>query len=666
MSENLDHLTREEIEELKKAFFSQAYEMLDNVEDLLLRLETDPRDGQAVNVLQRYFHTLKGDSDSIGLTAVALLCHRVEDVLSSISEGKLAVRPELTSMLLRCADRLEGLLTESEKGEEVREPSDILEMIDAFVKGQCQREPADGVEEPESQSVLVKEAISRGERVYRAWLSFHPLCEERGVGAFMVSERIRSVGSILVSLPDIDGNEIEEARSFSVIFASALDKSEIIKRLHVPGVTGDIRIEEYRPATGMEGKSVQGVSKLKSEILRVEASKVDRIMDLAGELIIDRSVLEQIARDVDMGADMDTLAARMFALNNHIGKIISELQKGIMRMRMVQINQVFRKFPRVVRELSAAVNKKIRLEMHGKETELDKGIVDALGEPLLHLVRNSIDHGIEVPEERVSKGKSEEGVITVRAYHEAAQIVIEISDDGRGIDLDKLKRKAVEKRILKDETVAGLSEGELVDIIFLPGLSTADKVTEVSGRGIGMDAVKAAVENMKGTVEVDTIRGEGTTFRLKLPLTLAVIKALLVDVCGRIYAIPVSSIKEVKRVMEDELAIVDGKETLMLRDQIISIIRLEDLFGHESRRSGKRFVLVISFGTRKAGLLVDRLIGQQELVIKPVDRNYTNEELVAGGSILGDGRVIFILNAPGIFKRAVEIEGKRTQQTWQR
>jgi two-component system chemotaxis sensor kinase CheA len=318
------------------------------------------------------------------------------------------------------------------------------------------------------------------------------------------------------------------------------------------------------------------------------------------------------------------------------------------------VNHAFRKFPKMVRDLSAEKKKPVKLEILGKETELDKGIVDGLGEPLAHIVRNMIDHGIEAPVERARAGKPAEGVITFRAYHEASMIVIEASDDGAGIDLEKLKLKAVEQALLNREAAAAMSDAAAVNLIFLCGLSTADAVTGTSGRGVGMDAVKSAVEDMRGTIEIYSMPGKGTTMRLRLPLTLAVIKGLLFEAGDQLYALPVSVIAEVAKVTSDALVTVNGRKTLLLRDKIISVISVQELFHLEAGSEGKKFVLVVEAGGKSIGLLVDRLLGQQELVIKAIDDLSMQSRLVAGAALLGTGKIVMILDVLAVARKAVD------------
>jgi two-component system chemotaxis sensor kinase CheA len=331
-------------------------------------------------------------------------------------------------------------------------------------------------------------------------------------------------------------------------------------------------------------------------------------------------------------------------------QVLSKLQRAVMKIRMVPVEQLFRRFPRIVRDVSKISGKTVELVLQGENTDLDKTILDALAEPLTHLVRNAVDHGIEAPQERAKAGKPEVGKIILNAYHQGNQVVIEVSDDGRGIDRDNVVNKAIEKGVVSREEVARLSDNEALNLIFHPGLSTAAKVTELSGRGMGMDVVKAVMERLKGSIHIHTDKGQGTTFQLKLPLTLAIIKALLFRVHERLYAVPLGSVHEITRANESEIHIVDNHEVVKLRDELLTLVRVGQMVtGKESRgKSGKVFVVVVAVGHRKYGLVVDSLAGEQELVIKALDETVLTTELVAGASVLGDGRVVLILNISAV------------------
>ncbi len=668
MSGDFDHLNGEEFEELRRTYFSQSHELIEEIQDSVLRLETSPEDESEMKGLKRSFHTLKGDSNSMGLEGIALICHKLEDVLAVITDKNRKMDSNVITLILRSVDVIDRLLREAEAGGKGEDIEEATSMIDAFmgegISGEEKCEDSDDFSE--YQVLEMDSALEHGMKLFEAEIVFHPMCAEKSVGAFMVNEKARKMGQIIRVMPDDNSEEIEKVDRFSILFSADKNMSEIKEELSVVGIVSKVNIKLINETKKVVDDADQRSSRLKSEILRVEASKVDTIMDLTGELIIGRSILEQIAKESDNGAQPHEIAEKLNTLNTYIGKSISGLQRGIMRMRMVPINNIFRKFPRIVRELCASKEKQVRLEFYGKDTELDKGIVDSMGEPLVHVIRNAIDHGMEDPAERRSVGKPEEGTITFRAYHEAAQIIVEISDDGRGIDVDKLKDLAVEKGFIEKEEIDRFSQKEALGLIFVSGLSSSATVSDISGRGIGMDAVKTAVEGMKGVVEIESEKGKGTMFRFSLPLTLAVLKGLLVDVSGRKYAMPIPAIVEVGRIMSDDLATVDGRDTLVLRDQTISMIHLDDLFLLPRSRSEKKFVLILGMGNRRAVLVVNRLIGQQELVIKPVDHDFTQTDLVAGASVLGDGSVVFILDAPSIFKKAVEREKVKRAGKWKK
>jgi two-component system, chemotaxis family, sensor kinase CheA len=331
---------------------------------------------------------------------------------------------------------------------------------------------------------------------------------------------------------------------------------------------------------------------------------------------------------------------------------LNKLQRSVMKIRMVPVEQLFRRFPRVVRDVSKLQNKEVALVLEGETTDLDKTILDALAEPMTHLVRNAVDHGIEPPEQRIAAGKPAQGTIKLNAYHQGNQVVIEISDDGKGIDKEKVVAKAIERGLLKPEDAARLNETEVLNLIFHAGLSTADQVTNISGRGVGMDIVLAAIDRLKGTVVIQTEAGVGTTFRLRLPLTLAIIRALLFHVNAHLYAVPLGSVLEIARAAESDIHMVDNHEVLQLREEVITLVRLSDLVkGQQARRGKKLFIIVVAMAGRKFGLVVDKLQGEEELVIKALDDQVVSTDLVSGASILGDGTVVLILNISAVVER---------------
>ena len=653
----------QEVADLKKVFYAQAYELVEELQDAMLKLEEDPRDDEVLKNVKRHIHTLKGDSNSIGLVSIGTLCHRMEDVLTSLMNDGRDREQDAVDLLISCVDAVYDLLAKSEAGTEIGRAHEIIGRIGRFL-GAAAPTPSAAVRSAPSeyQELQIREALKCGQRVYVINVGFDPRCKEKSVAALMVMRNLGNSGSVISSVPDPSTSELNEAQTVTLFFSTKLDAEAVKRAAFLTGMTAEILVREWEERTHREEAEPQPApfaASSRNETLRVDASRVDRVMDLVGELIIGRSMIEQITREIASGAPTGDVSARLASVNASMERTVSDIQRGVMKMRMVPMYHVFRKFPRIVRDLSTKTDKRVRLELIGKDTELDKGIVDALGEPLSHIIRNIIDHGIESPEERRRAGKQEEGVITLRARHEASQIVIEAVDDGRGIDIAKLKQRAVDGGFLNRQEADRMPDADAVNLIFLSGLSTADALSETSGRGVGMDAVKTAVEGMKGSIEIVTKEGRGTTFRIRLPLTLAVIKALLFDVAGRMYAVPVPAISEVAKIMIDDLVTVDGKKTLLLRDQIISLISLEDLFSASGNGAKKKFVLILNMGARKVGLLIDQVMWQQKLVIKAVDDCHVRSAFIAGASILGSGKVVLILDVFAVFKKAVEGEKKR-------
>jgi two-component system chemotaxis sensor kinase CheA len=388
-------------------------------------------------------------------------------------------------------------------------------------------------------------------------------------------------------------------------------------------------------------------------ILRVDAGRVDAVLNLVGELIISKSMFHQAILEFSRRFPKDPLRGRFADVMAHQTRVLNDLQRSVMKIRMVPVEQLFRRFPRVIRDVSKTTGKDVKLVLRGENTDLDKSILDALAEPLTHLVRNGVDHGIEPPEVRVAAGKPAQGVILLNAYHQANHVVVEISDDGRGIDAGHIAEEALAKGIVTKEQLDTMGEPDFLQLIFEPGFSTAQKITEVSGRGVGLDVVKTVLEQLKGTVSVHTRPGEGTTFQLRVPLTLAIIKALLFRVGGRAYAVPLGNVLEITRANAADIHRVDNHEVLRLREEVLTLVPLDHLVGQGSAQGRtKTFIVVVALAGRKFGLMVDQLLGEEELVIKPLDSDLVSSDLVSGASIMGDGSVVLVINVPGVVEKS--------------
>lgn len=402
------------------------------------------------------------------------------------------------------------------------------------------------------------------------------------------------------------------------------------------------------------------------DFVRVEAGRIDTLLNLAGELVIARSMLNQVSGEVESESLNEEVLSRLNASNNQISKLISQLQKSVLKMRMVTVDQVFKRFARPMRELALEHGKRVEMKIEGGNTELDRSLVDALYEPLLHLLRNSVGHGLETVREREAEGKPATGRITLKAYQQGNQVVIEVSDDGRGIDVEAVKRKAVNTGVISGEEAARMDERDALDLIFTEGLSTASEITQVSGRGVGTSAARTAVEALRGAITATTQRGRGTAFTIKMPLTLAIMKALLFTAGGRLFAMPLTAISEIALLAEDEVVRVDGFESYCLRNSYISLVRPGVALRYERRKGGagarfrapakEQFVIVVEIEGKKYGIIAEGLIGQQELVIKPLESEWVSNEGLSGASVLGDGRVVLILDATMLYRKAVRVE----------
>ena len=387
-------------------------------------------------------------------------------------------------------------------------------------------------------------------------------------------------------------------------------------------------------------------------VLRVDAERIDSVLNLVGELILAKSMLQQALLEFGQRFPKDGLRGKFSDAMAFQGRVLNELQHSVMKIRMVPVDQLFRRFPRIVRDVGLQCGKEVELTLRGGQTDLDKSILDALAEPLTHLVRNAVGHGIESAEERVRAGKRPQGTLRLGAYHQGNQVVIEVSDDGGGIDSEKVRQRALAKGLLKAEQAARLNESDTLELILQPGFSTAEEITELSGRGVGLDVVQSVLTRLKGTVQIETARGRGTTFRMRLPLTLAIIRALMFRVEERLYALPLNAVAEIARTLEENIHQVEHYDVLQLRDDLLPLLRLgsEPPRGIDGARR-KAFVLVIKSGERKFGLVVDALEGEGELVIKALDDQSVTTDLVSGASILGDGRVVLILNMVALMER---------------
>ncbi len=525
----------------------------------------------------------------------------------------------------------------------------------------------------EYEKMAMTKAQAAGLSVYHVVVKIDPHCAMPIAGRQLIQNALGSIGQVLAVLPDAKSPAASKHVEF--VLASAQTVAQISAKGRIPTIAEEVTVELLlapspapqkaadAPDLGLEaaddGLSEPALSASESpaapssavaatpeNLLRVEAGRIDSVLNLVGELIIGKSMLQQALSEFSKRYPKELLRGKFADAMAFQARVLNDLQRSVMKIRMVPVDQLFRRFPRMVRDVSRQCGREVELDISGQDTDLDKGILDSIAEPLTHLVRNAVSHGIETPEERRRAGKAPRGTIRLNAYHHGNQVVVEVTDDGRGIDAQKIRAKAIELGMTTPEECARLSEAEILEFIFRPGFSTAEQVTEVSGRGVGMDVVQSVLHRLKASISVETHLGQGTTFRLNLPLTLAIIKALMFWVEQRLYAIPLNAVLEIARTFETEVHQVDNYEVLQLRNQVLPLLRLGRPVA--AGRNAKLFVLVITVGERKYGLIVDLLEGEEELVIKALDDHTFQTDLVSGASILGDGRVVLILNLPAV------------------
>ena len=669
-------------------FLDESHEHLQSLNEGLLRLEENMEEIDAVNDIFRNAHTLKGMSATMGFAKIAELTHEMEDVLDLVRKSQLKLNEDIMDTLFKCLDSLEQMVDSVGNGEaeDVVDVSDLVAKLSSISKG-TPAPAADGAAAaaPAAASSggdaaagtnldlddidldVMKKAKEAGMNLFHIKVTLMETCVLKAARSVMVMHALDEVGDVLKSIPPAEDLEQEKfERSFDVLIATsgdaeamqnAVDTVSEIEDVAVTAVDPDKVGKEAAPAPAAApaaaapaakaapapkkeaGKPAAAPAKKQhqSQSVRVDIEKLDTLMNLMGELVINKVRLEQIGQTHRLSDLMETL--------EQMDRVTGDLQNIVMKVRMVPVSAVFNRFPRMVRDVSKELGKEINLTIEGEETELDRTVIDEIGDPIMHLLRNSLDHGVESPDAREAKGKSRTGEVGLIARHEGNNVVIMITDDGAGIDADKIRRKAVEKGMVTQEEADRLDDADAVRLIFLPGFSTAEQITDISGRGVGMDVVRSKIEALSGHVDVETHIDEGSVFKIKLPLTLAIIQAMLVQVQEEMYAIPLGSIDSTINIEPSDIQTVQNKEVIVLRGEIIPIIRMEEaLQVPHTKDSDELFVVVVHAGEAKAGIVVDNLIGQQEIVIKTLGNLFAGLKLFGGATVLGDGKVALILD----------------------
>ncbi|MCM1082557.1 MAG: chemotaxis protein CheA [Clostridium sp.] len=685
-------------------FIDETKEHLQTLNDQVLILEAEPENIDTVNEIFRAAHSLKGMAGTMGFKRMQRLTHDMENVFSEIRNGKLNVNADMVDIVFKCLDAIEGYLTNiiesADEGTEDNEEligllNDALaDSSDAAPAPEKKKEaepekasdaPAADEDKCKFRSVPIAdfeknamlEAKEKGMHVYAVTVYIQESCLLKAARAFLVFKGVEEKGEVIKSHPsaqDIEDEKFEQDFSMFIVSEKSLDEikktienvSEIqeavIEEYEIPDTVTETAPKSEAPKNKAEEAPKPAASEKKEEkkaapakaagkpvvnrSVRVDIEKLDDLMNLVSELIIAKNGLVSVS---------GVAAANDQKFNEQIEyleRITTNLHESVMKTRMVPIESVVNRFPRMIRDLSKKLNKEMELIMTGEDTELDRTVIDEIGDPLMHMLRNAADHGLESTIDRLRIGKPQIGTIRLDAYQDGNNVTIEVSDDGAGIDVEKIKQKAIDKGAITEEQAEYMSEKEAVDLLFQPAFSTAEKISDVSGRGVGLDVVKNKIEGLGGDVEVASKLGEGTTFIVRLPLTLAIIQALMVDVCGEKYALPLNSIVTLEEILPEDIKYVHTKEVINLRGQVIPLVRLNEVLDVPDNETGEDdsddeglVVVIVKKGDKQAGLVISKLIGQQEIVIKPLGKFIHVPKLISGATILGNGDVALIIDS---------------------
>ncbi len=679
-------------------FIEESKEHLQRMNECLLQLEKETNDIGTINELFRVAHTLKGMSGTMGYSKMATLTHDLEDVLDGFRSAKLFITPETLDLLFKCLDALENYVenivnTGNEGDDDYKELIDALSLVaegkpiteakqNTVIKPETNTTVVPQIEDAgqliikynEYDKNVIQKANEQGMNVFKIDIILDKGCLLKAARAFIIFQILERYSEIIKASPSVEDIEDEKFDfSFTVVVITEQAKKVLEQELNSvaevnevvikPVIAEQISISDSHESTGQNPTQADvkvneikvetsnattpknidastAKSKKTGKTVRVDIDRLDILMNLVSELIIIKNGFE----DLDGMSKANTYNESL----EYLERVTTNLHDAVMKVRMVPVETVFNRFPRLIRDLSKDLNKDIELVMSGEETELDRTVIDEIGDPLIHILRNSADHGLESQKARIEAGKSQTGHIYLRAYQDGNNVVIEVEDDGQGINVEKVRNKIVERGLLSEDIAQNLADRDIIDYLFKPSFSTADKITDVSGRGVGLDVVKTKIETLGGVVEVDTEMGKGSKFIIRLPLTLAIIQALLVLIGKEKYAIPLNSIKEIININEEDIKQVQKQEVMLLRNMVIPIVRLDKILDVPNRdeTNGKKqlTVVIVKKGDKLSGFVVDSLIGQQETVIKSLGKILSGIKCIAGATILGDGNVALIID----------------------
>ena len=640
----------DDMKEIMEDFLIEAFELIEQIDHDLVELEANPEDLELLNRIFRVAHTVKGSSSFLNFDVLTELTHHMEDVLNKARKGELKITPDIMDVVLESVDMMKGLLESiRDNGSDAAAGIDIKNIcvrLTQISEGEAPSAAAEAPAAPAPEPVKEPEPAAPAEEAA-------PEVSDAELSKLSDSE----VEAEIERLLKVRKAEDQARRASKGIAPKSPEE--------IAPATSAAPASAPKPAPSRErdaDKKVPAASSnsavAQEQTIRVEVKRLDHLMNLIGELVLGKNRLLKIYDDVEERYEGEKFLEELNQVVSSLSLVTTDIQLAVMKTRMLPIAKVFNKFPRMIRDLSRDLGKQIDLEISGEETELDKSIVEEIGDPLVHIIRNSCDHGIEDPETRKAMGKPEKGLVQLKAYNEGNHIVVEIVDDGKGLDADMLKSKSIEKGIITEREADAMSEKEAFGLIFRPGFSTAAKVTNVSGRGVGMDVVKTNIEKLNGIIDIESEVGKGTVMKLKIPLTLAIIQSLLVGTQEEFYAIPLASVLETVRVPIDDIYTIDGKNVLRLRDEVLSLVRLSDVFGVNKVFDGgdQTYVVIIGVAEAKLGIIVDTLVGQEEIVIKSMGDYLQNIPGIAGATIRGDGRVTLIIDVGAMMEMAKDIK----------
>ncbi|MDQ0270208.1 chemotaxis protein CheA [Cytobacillus purgationiresistens] len=679
-----------EMSQYLEVFIEESKEHLQACNQLLLDLEKNPTDLKIVNDIFRSAHTLKGMSATMGYEDLASLTHQMENVLDAIRNQKIIVDTNVLDVVFQSVDDLEAMVESiANGGDGKRDVSNVVTKLKMIEDGESpvqvdqtaatleELKPSSGASQPnvlydDYEMTIIMQSKELGYEAYEMTITLREDCLLKAARVFMIFEVLEKNGEIVKAMPStvqLEEEDFDQSFAVTMITNENIDmiKGQVLKVSEVESVmistvqnqgsssSSDSEWDEPQlpdelktlsgPAISEKDNDAKPVKPQNNKTIRVNIERLDILMNLFEELVIDRGRLAQISQDMDNQELQETV--------EHMSRISSDLQNIILNMRMVPVETVFNRFPRMVRQLARDLNKKVDLEIIGAETELDRTVIDEIGDPLVHLLRNALDHGIETPEERRLNGKPEAGTVVLKAFHSGNHVFIEIEDDGSGINKDNVLRKAMKKGIINEHEMINLSEQEIYQLIFSSGFSTADRISDVSGRGVGLDVVKSTIESLGGSVSIDSQEGKGSIFSIQLPLTLSIISAMLVEIQSEKYAIPLSSIIETAIVKKADVMHTHNQQVIDFRGKVVPLLYLKDIFEIETsypEDDNVLSVVIVRKGEKMAGIVVNSFIGQQEIVLKSLGDYLANVFAISGATILGDGQVALILDCNALIK----------------